>query len=212
VLEFVVDVHQPRLAALLFGTTVEELELIAAGRMLGFQLLDEATAGVALRPIPLDPCGGGTAAALAGHDRCVVGRARRRAGIPLAGIPHGAESLENDSCAKPVVAAAVSHRHVVASVQRLLDVDLDEAWRPTEYAFRLGDFESRLRFPTCKLIDKLDTEWRDDHSLPVQVARAQIEALRTASAPEGRYLAKWRLVRNLYELGYRLADSPSLIQ
>jgi hypothetical protein len=33
--------------------------------------------------------------------------------------------------------------------------DLDEAWRPAEYAFRLGDFESRLRFPVCKLIDKL---------------------------------------------------------
>jgi hypothetical protein len=85
--------------------------------------------------------------------------------------------------------------------------DLDEAWRPTEYAFRLGDFESRLRFPTCKLIDKLDTEWRDDRSLPVQVARAQIEALRTASDPEGRYCAKWWLVRNLMLM--KCARSPA---
>lgn len=90
--------------------------------------------------------------------------------------------------------------------------DLDEAWRPTEYAFRLGDFESRLRFPTCKLIDKLDTEWRDDHSLPVQVARAQIEALRTASDPEGRYRAKWRLVRNLYDLGYNADEVHEIIR
>jgi hypothetical protein len=80
--------------------------------------------------------------------------------------------------------------------------DLDEDWRPSEDVFQVADFESRLRFPVCKLVDKLDGEWRDDQSLPVQVARAQIEALRTASDPEGRYVAKWRLVRNLYNLGY----------
>jgi hypothetical protein len=38
------------------------------------------------------------------------------------------------------------------------------------------------------------------------VARAQIEALRTASDPEGRYRAKWRLVRKLYELGYNAEE------
>ncbi len=80
--------------------------------------------------------------------------------------------------------------------------DLDENWRPSQYTFRIGDFESRLQFPTCKLIDKLAGPWQDDHSLPVQVARAQIEALRTAGDPEGRYRAKWQLVRNLYNLGY----------
>jgi hypothetical protein len=80
--------------------------------------------------------------------------------------------------------------------------DLDGSWRPSEYVFRVADFESRLHFPVCKLIDRLDSDWREDHSLPVQIARAQIEALRTASDPEGRYRAKWRLVRNLYDLGY----------
>jgi hypothetical protein len=80
--------------------------------------------------------------------------------------------------------------------------NLDQNWRPSEYLLRIADFECRLRFPTCKLIDKLESEWRGDHSLPVQVARAQIEALRTASDPEGRFLAKWQLVRNLYDLGY----------
>ena len=34
--------------------------------------------------------------------------------------------------------------------------------------------------------------------LPAQ----QIAALRTASDPEGRYRAKWQLVRNLYNVGY----------
>ena len=46
------------------------------------------------------------------------------------------------------------------------------------------------------------SDWHDDHSLPVQLARAQIAALRTAGDPEGRYQAKWQLVRNLYNLGY----------
>ena len=65
-----------------------------------------------------------------------------------------------------------------------------------------ADFESRTRFPVCKLIDRLRTDWQDDQSLPVQLAQAQIAALRTAGDPEGRYQAKWQLVRNLYNLGY----------
>jgi hypothetical protein len=40
----------------------------------------------------------------------------------------------------------------------------------------------------------------------VQVARAQIEALRTAGDPEGRYRAKWQLVRNLYDFGYNAEE------
>ncbi|MCR4411789.1 MAG: DUF4351 domain-containing protein [Thermoguttaceae bacterium] len=90
--------------------------------------------------------------------------------------------------------------------------DLDEDWRPSEDVFRVADFESRLRFPVCKLIDKLDGPWRDDHSLPVQIARAQIEALRTATDPEGRYRAKWQLVRNLYGLGYNADEVRELFR
>jgi hypothetical protein len=55
---------------------------------------------------------------------------------------------------------------------------------------------------TNELIDRLPTDWRDDHSLPVQLARAQIAALRTAGDLEGRYLAKWQLAHNSHEIGY----------
>jgi hypothetical protein len=48
----------------------------------------------------------------------------------------------------------------------------------------------------------LESEWLDDNSLPVLLARAQIEALRTAGNPEERYRAKWLLVRGLHDLGY----------
>lgn len=56
---------------------------------------------------------------------------------------------------------------------------------------------SRLRNTT-----RIDGDWRDDHSLPVLVARGQVEALRTAGDPEGRYRAKRLLVLGLYDLGY----------
>ena len=80
--------------------------------------------------------------------------------------------------------------------------DLTRGWRPEEDVFQVGTFESRLKFPVCKLIERLGVEWHDDHTLPVLLARAQIEALRTAGDPEGRYRAKWLLVRGLYDLGY----------
>jgi len=80
--------------------------------------------------------------------------------------------------------------------------DLRRGWRPAEDLFQVATFESRLKFPICKLIDRLDVEWQDDHTLPVLLARAQIEALRTAGDPEGRYRAKRLLVRSLYDLGY----------
>jgi len=80
--------------------------------------------------------------------------------------------------------------------------DSRRGWAPDEDVFQVGPFESRLKFPVCKLIDRLETDWRDDHSLPVLVARAQIEALRTAGDPEGRYRAKRKLVLGLYDLGY----------
>ncbi len=49
---------------------------------------------------------------------------------------------------------------------------------------------------------RLETDGRDDRSPPVLLARAQIEALRTASDADARYGAKWRRVRGLYDAGY----------
>jgi hypothetical protein len=48
----------------------------------------------------------------------------------------------------------------------------------------------------------MDNDWAEDTSLPVQVVRAQIAALRTAGDPEARFYAKTQLVRNLYKAGY----------
>lgn len=80
--------------------------------------------------------------------------------------------------------------------------DLREDWLPNEDSFEVGDFVTRMQFPVCKLVKRLESDWKDDTSLPVQLARAQIAALRTAGDPTGRYEFKWQLVRNLYEAGY----------
>ena len=80
--------------------------------------------------------------------------------------------------------------------------DLNPNWRPDEHHFRLAGFESLRRFPICKIVDRLKTDWADNKSLAVQVARAQIAALQTAGDPQARYAAKMQLVRNLYHVGH----------
>lgn len=90
--------------------------------------------------------------------------------------------------------------------------DLRPRWRPCERVFELAEFESRIRFPICKVLDRLETDWAEDVSLPVQVARAQIAALRTASDPEARFQVKTQLVRNLYTAGYNAADLRELFR
>ncbi len=80
--------------------------------------------------------------------------------------------------------------------------DLSPEWRPTEHHFKMGGFESLCRFPICKILECLGTDWVGKTSLVAQVARAQIAALKTAGNPEARFSAKTQLVRNLYTLGY----------
>jgi hypothetical protein len=79
---------------------------------------------------------------------------------------------------------------------------LSPNWRPSEHRFDLGGYGNERRFAVCKVIDHLKNDWIGDLSLPVQVARAQIAAIETASDPEARYSAKAQLVRNLYSAGY----------
>ncbi|MFT5468584.1 MAG: hypothetical protein ACI8UO_003694 [Verrucomicrobiales bacterium] len=79
--------------------------------------------------------------------------------------------------------------------------DLSRTWKPACYEYVCEDFKHAIEFPTCKLTAKLNHDWKDDFSLIPMMARAQIAALRTAGDPEGRFDAKWQLLRNLYRLG-----------
>jgi len=80
--------------------------------------------------------------------------------------------------------------------------DLAKIWQPLTYSFAVGGFSTCIEFPTCKISEKLENEWKDNFSLPAMVARAQIEALKTASNANARYEAKKRLIRMLYERKY----------
>jgi hypothetical protein len=80
--------------------------------------------------------------------------------------------------------------------------DLNSGWRPSEYHFEFGGYGTVRRFPVCKVLDHLETYWAGKRTLIVEVARAQIAALRTACDPESRYNSKTELVRNLYSAGY----------
>ena len=84
--------------------------------------------------------------------------------------------------------------------------DLAKKWKPSEYVYKCEDFEHRIKFPTCKLSEKLEKDWVGNTSLPVIVARAQIEAVRTTSDPQARFAAKRDLVRELYDNGYSVTE------
>ena len=84
--------------------------------------------------------------------------------------------------------------------------DLAKKWEPSEYVYQCEDFEHRIKFPTCKLSERVAKDWMGDASLPVILARAHLEAVRTASDPEARFAAKRELVRELYGAGYRVAE------
>lgn len=84
--------------------------------------------------------------------------------------------------------------------------DLRKTWCPASHKFELADFKRSIEFPTCKLVTELESSWSDNYSLPVILARAQIEALKTSSNPHGRFAAKLKLVRSLYDHGYTVDE------
>lgn len=97
--------------------------------------------------------------------------------------------------------AGLQHSRQERVVSLVILGDLDPNWMPDEDVFQCGSFRSHFWFPTCKLVRRLETDWKDDWSLPVIIARAQIEALRTNGKPEERAAVKWRMFRRLYDLG-----------
>ena len=101
----------------------------------------------------------------------------------------------------------VLHERVVTLV---ILGDLNVNWMPEEDRFQCGGFLSHHRFPICKLVSRLANEWQDNWSLPVILARSQIEALKTRGDPEGRLVAKYRLIRQLFELKMQRDEILSL--
>jgi hypothetical protein len=94
----------------------------------------------------------------------------------------------------------------VASLAVLADDDPN--WRPTEYRSNVFGCESRLSFPTVKLLDFAPHEAvLEASSNPfAKVVLAHLKARQTHDDPVGRHAWKIRLVRGLFERGFSTTD------
>jgi hypothetical protein len=92
--------------------------------------------------------------------------------------------------------------------------DKTPRWRPHKYRQALWGCEVQLTFPVLKLLDYAGQEaWLEQHPNPFAVIiLAHLQAKATRHDPEARYAWKWRLVRSLYERGYKRQDILELFR
>ncbi len=92
--------------------------------------------------------------------------------------------------------------HTVVSL--IVLADDDPSWRPHTYSKSLWDWSSRMTFPTAKLLEYAcrEAELEADKNPFAKIVLAHMKALETRRDPETRRLWKFRLVRNLHELGF----------
>lgn len=82
--------------------------------------------------------------------------------------------------------------------------DERSSWRPTSFGYSYGGCEVSLKFPVVKLLD-YEAQWEvlETNSNPfARVVMAHLKTLATTGNPVKREEWKWRLIRQLYELGY----------
>ena len=94
------------------------------------------------------------------------------------------------------------YRRPVASLALLADDQAD--WRPQRYAYDVCGCSLQLRFPVAKLRDWMGCEARlEDHRNPFAlVTLAHFATRATRNDPSARHVAKWRLVKQLYQRGW----------
>ena len=91
--------------------------------------------------------------------------------------------------------------------------DDDPRWRPAEFRYAIGDFETRMRFPVAKLLD-YEAQWQmleqSDNPFAVFVM-AHLRALSTMGQPDTRLEWKIRLATALYARGYSAEQIQQLV-
>lgn len=92
--------------------------------------------------------------------------------------------------------------------------DDDPNWRPSSYQDALWGWSVRMTFPALKLLDYGDCVAELDSSANpfAHVVLAHLKALETRRDPEGRRAWKFRLVRGLYERGFKAEDVRRLFR
>jgi hypothetical protein len=92
--------------------------------------------------------------------------------------------------------------------------DDDPRWRPDSYAWELWGFSKRMKFPPVKLLDYAgrERELEESRNPFAKVVLAHLKALATRRNPDDRRAWKFRLVRGLYERGFRAEDVRQLFR
>jgi hypothetical protein len=92
--------------------------------------------------------------------------------------------------------------------------DDDPKWRPSIYQEELWGWSVRMKFPAVKILDYADrtAQLEADSNPFAQVVVAHLKALETRHDPEERRAWKFRLVRGLYERGFKAEDVRKLFR
>jgi hypothetical protein len=92
--------------------------------------------------------------------------------------------------------------------------DDDPEWRPDHHEEELWGWSVRMGWPSVKLLDYADREAELERSKNpfAKVVLAHLKALETRQDPAGRRTWKFRLVRGLYERGFRREDVRQLFR
>jgi hypothetical protein len=92
--------------------------------------------------------------------------------------------------------------------------DDEPRWRPDHYQEELWGCRVGMRWPTVKLLDYAgrEAELEASKSPFAKVVLAHLKALETRDDPSGRRQWKFRLVRGLYERGFKSEDVRQLFR
>jgi hypothetical protein len=108
----------------------------------------------------------------------------------------------------------ISDRYERTAVSLAVLADENDTWRPHSYRDELWGWSLRMTFPVVKLLDYADreAELEADTNPFARVVLAHLKAQQTRRAPDARRLWKFRLVRGLYERGFKAEDVRQLFR
>jgi hypothetical protein len=110
--------------------------------------------------------------------------------------------------------ARIADRYNRNVVSLAVLADDNAAWRPDRYEADLWDWSVRMAWPAVKLLDYAARRAELERSKNpfAHVVLAHLTALETRNDPQDRRTWKFRLVRGLYERGFRKADIRQLFR
>jgi hypothetical protein len=113
-----------------------------------------------------------------------------------------------------VYSCRIADRYNREPVSLAVLADDDPSWRPAGYEWELWGCKKRMEFPAVKLLDYAgrEAELEHDRNPFAKVVLAHLKALATRRDPEDRRAWKFRLVRGLYERGFRAEDVRQLFR